>query len=226
MRKASSPERDAFGRRRPSTDRHEEKKGEEKRRDEETPREADRKDEGDRRPERREERKGDERRVVREDRSIARREEDKKPKEEERKPVDREKTCPLLLRVFYREGQHNPPQDFRGNRLPVDELQIYTWMDATFGELATLMQQGKPSIARKGTKLNFATMTPDNRGTITVHDLADVVVGAPASSGERNDANVQLRDVRFKIGDFVDVSITHTGGNGRRSSRGGRFRRN
>ncbi|CAO2820005.1 unnamed protein product [Amaranthus hypochondriacus] len=56
-------------------------------------------------------------------------------------PVDREKTCPLLLRVFTKIGGHHTQEDFsvRGKE-PKDEVQIYTWMDATLRELTDLVR--------------------------------------------------------------------------------------
>ncbi|GMP43102.1 hypothetical protein CsSME_00012602 [Camellia sinensis var. sinensis] len=55
-------------------------------------------------------------------------------------PVDREKTCPLLLRVFTKIGGHHTDSDFavRGKE-PKDEVQIYTWKDATLRELTDLV---------------------------------------------------------------------------------------
>ncbi|KAF3790974.1 Histone deacetylase complex subunit [Nymphaea thermarum] len=55
-------------------------------------------------------------------------------------PVDREKTCPLLLRVFTKIGTHHTKEDFavRGKE-PKDEVQIYTWKDATLRELTDLI---------------------------------------------------------------------------------------
>ncbi|KAL0621375.1 Histone deacetylase complex subunit SAP18 [Plecturocebus cupreus] len=55
-------------------------------------------------------------------------------KKEPEKPVDREKTCPLLLRVFTTNGRHHRMGRVFGN-VPPSELQIYTWMDATLKEL-------------------------------------------------------------------------------------------
>jgi histone deacetylase complex subunit SAP18 len=54
--------------------------------------------------------------------------------------VDREKTCPLLLRVFTKIGGHHTVEDFaiRGKE-PKDEVQIYTWRDATLRELTDLV---------------------------------------------------------------------------------------
>ncbi|GFH28444.1 uncharacterized protein HaLaN_26935 [Haematococcus lacustris] len=56
--------------------------------------------------------------------------------------VDREKTCPLLLRVFTRNGGHHKLDEFavRGKE-PSGEIQIYTWMDATLRELSDLIKE-------------------------------------------------------------------------------------
>lgn len=43
------------------------------------------------------------------------------------KPVDREKTCPLLLRVFTNNNRHNRIEDYTRGGVPPNELQIYTW---------------------------------------------------------------------------------------------------
>uniref|UniRef100_A0A8R7V8H9 Histone deacetylase complex subunit SAP18 n=1 Tax=Triticum urartu TaxID=4572 RepID=A0A8R7V8H9_TRIUA len=51
-------------------------------------------------------------------------------------PIDREKTCPLLLRVFTKVGGHHLDEEFsKRGKEPKDEVQIYTWMDATLPEL-------------------------------------------------------------------------------------------
>lgn len=72
------------------------------------------------------------------------------------KPVDREKvfliifcsiactmlpmmflfiqTCPLLLRVFCSTGRHHSANEFGHGNVPSNELQIYTWQDATLQE--------------------------------------------------------------------------------------------
>jgi histone deacetylase complex subunit SAP18 len=42
----------------------------------------------------------------------------------EEKPIDREKTCPLLLRLFYQLGRHNSPLDFTHGKTPLNELQV------------------------------------------------------------------------------------------------------
>lgn len=50
------------------------------------------------------------------------------PEKEPMKPVDREKTCPLLLRVFVSDnGRHHGMNEYQRNSVPGNELQIYTW---------------------------------------------------------------------------------------------------
>ena len=50
--------------------------------------------------------------------------------------VDREKTCPFLVRVFHKEGGSHRTEDFDGGKVPGEEAQIYSWMDANLRELS------------------------------------------------------------------------------------------
>lgn len=43
-------------------------------------------------------------------------------------------TCPLLLRVFCSTGRHHSTNEFGHGNVPSNELQIYTWQDATLQE--------------------------------------------------------------------------------------------
>ena len=56
--------------------------------------------------------------------------------------VDREATCPFLLRLFWSQGRHNRPADYDLARrlLPRNELAIYSWRDATLPELSALVR--------------------------------------------------------------------------------------
>lgn len=76
------------------------------------------------------------------------------------KSVDREKTCPLLLRVFTNFGKHNNVADFT-NGFPPNQLQIYTWMDATLRELTNLIREVNPEAQQRGTCFYFMLLTPE-----------------------------------------------------------------
>ncbi|XP_059445007.1 histone deacetylase complex subunit SAP18-like [Corylus avellana] len=120
-------------------------------------------------------------------------------------PVDREKTCPLLLRVFTKIGSHHSEEDFavRGKE-PKDEVQIYTWKDATLRELTDLVKEVAPEARRRNAKLSFAFVYPDQRGRFVLR-----VVGMTHSygNGRRLDDSKSLGELSFQIGDYLDVAI-------------------
>ncbi|KAH7426678.1 hypothetical protein KP509_10G012200, partial [Ceratopteris richardii] len=119
--------------------------------------------------------------------------------------VDREKTCPLLLRVFTRTGGHHTVEDFAvKGKEPKDEVQIYTWRDATLRELTDLVKEVAPAARRKEAKLSFAFVYPHRRGRNVIRN-----VGMTFASGGRrgSDENRTLNDLNFQTGDFLDVAI-------------------
>ncbi|KAL3639130.1 hypothetical protein CASFOL_017037 [Castilleja foliolosa] len=129
-----------------------------------------------------------------------------KPAAPRPEPVDREKTCPLLLRVFTKVGGHHTDDDFavRGKE-PKDEVQIYTWMDATLRELTDLVKEVAPEARRRDAILSFSFVYPDKRGRFVVRE-----VGRTFSypNGRRPDSGSKaLGDLSFQIGDYLDVAI-------------------
>ncbi|XP_067674651.1 histone deacetylase complex subunit SAP18-like [Haliotis asinina] len=123
---------------------------------------------------------------------------------EPEKPIDREKTCPLLLRVFCSTGRHHPLSEFSRGNTPTNELQIYTWMDATLKELTSLVKEVNPDARRKGTFFDFAIVYPDPRSP--THRLREI--GTTCSGRKSADDTVTLASKKFQIGDFLDIAIT------------------
>ncbi|ERM96316.1 hypothetical protein AMTR_s00001p00193310 [Amborella trichopoda] len=120
-------------------------------------------------------------------------------------PVDREKTCPLLLRVFTKIGGHHTKEDFvvRGKE-PKDEVQIYTWKDATLRELTDLVKEVAPAARRRDAKLSFAFVYPDKNGRFVVKPVG--MTHAYGNVRRLDDAKA-LADLSFQIGDYLDVAI-------------------
>ncbi|KAK9203628.1 hypothetical protein WN943_013884 [Citrus x changshan-huyou] len=89
-------------------------------------------------------------------------------------PVDREKTCPLLLRVFTTSGGHHIAEDFavRGKE-PKDEVQIYTWKDATLRELTDLVKEVAPEARRRNAELSVAFVYPVKHGRFVLKQSGD-----------------------------------------------------
>lgn len=123
-----------------------------------------------------------------------------KPPEPE---IDREKTCPLLLRVFPKLGGHHRLDDYqvRGQE-PAEEVQMYTWADASLRELSDLVKEVQPAARRPNARLQFAFVYPDRRGRNVLRPVGDVHSSRPGP----DDAKA-LRELGFQTGDFLDVAI-------------------
>ncbi|NP_001161657.1 Sin3A associated protein [Saccoglossus kowalevskii] len=123
------------------------------------------------------------------------------------KPVDREKTCPLLLRVFCSHNNHHRLGEYARGNVPANELQIYTWLDATLKELSSLVKEVNPDARRKGTFFDFAIVFPDfRRQGFRIRE-----VGTTCSGRKGADDAVTLGNSQFKIGDYLDIAITIPG---------------
>ncbi|KAJ8449332.1 hypothetical protein Cgig2_002464 [Carnegiea gigantea] len=66
-------------------------------------------------------------------------------------------------------GGHHTQEDFavRGKE-PKDEVQMYTWKDATLRELTDLVKEVSPAVRRRDAKLSFAVVYPEKNGRMQV----------------------------------------------------------
>lgn len=119
--------------------------------------------------------------------------------------IDREKKCPLLLRVFINtSGRHYHPSEYSRGNVPSKEVQIYTWNDASLKELTALVKEVNPDARKSGTRFDFALVFPDNRTpTYRMREIGSTINGRK----EPDDAKT-LAQARFQIGDFLDVAIS------------------
>lgn len=119
--------------------------------------------------------------------------------------VDREKVCPLLLRVFPKKGSHHRLEEYakRGSE-PRDDIAVYTWMDATLRELTELIKEVRDDARARGARLSFAFVYPDRRGVNVMKQVGEVF-----SDPHRRtpDDDKQLHQLQFQTGDFLDVAI-------------------
>ena len=87
-------------------------------------------------------------------------------------------------------GHHRVEQFQRQGELPPNELQIYTWPDATLRELTGLIKSAQPAARRSNARLEFALVYPDKKGRnvmrqvqcLCVQDCLDLI-GAFLDSG-------------------------------------------
>ncbi|KAF8380373.1 hypothetical protein HHK36_027858 [Tetracentron sinense] len=95
-------------------------------------------------------------------------------------------------------GSHHSMEDFavRGKE-PKDEVQIYTWKDATLRELTDLVKEVAPAARRRDTKLSFAFVYPDKHGR---HVVRQVGMTHSYGNGRRLDDSRALAELSFQFG--------------------------
>lgn len=94
--------------------------------------------------------------------------------------------------------------DFSQGNTPSNELQIYTWLDASLKELTQLIRDVNPDTRKKGTYFDFALVFPDNRpGAYRMREI-----GVTCSGQRGADDNKTLSQAKFQIGDYLDINIT------------------
>ena len=118
--------------------------------------------------------------------------------------VDRERTCPLLVRCFLREGGHHKQEDYavRGQE-PVDaEVHVHTWMNATLRELSDLIKEVNSSARGRNSQLSLAVVYPDRRGVMVLKE-----VGIIHALRHGPDDQKTLEQLQFQAGDFLDCAV-------------------
>ncbi|GAA5918249.1 hypothetical protein JCM6882_005129 [Rhodosporidiobolus microsporus] len=137
--------------------------------------------------------------------------------------VDREKTCPSLLRVFVKNGAHHLDTDFIVSSLPTaDEHQLYTWRDTTLREILLLLRDADAALRPSPTSrfsLRLVFWDADNErfrseelAVIAAKDLLPSSGGgAAASRGNYSNPRLDrtLADAKFVVGDYL--SVAHLG---------------
>ena len=123
--------------------------------------------------------------------------------------IDREVRVPFLLRIFWRTNRHNPIHEYKlgdGSRpssFPLNEIQMYTWSDATLRELVDLLKStiGEARCNRNA-RLEFTIVALDRNAVYVPRNAGKVSLGRVGPDDEKT-----LSDLRFDIGDFLDVAI-------------------
>lgn len=121
----------------------------------------------------------------------------------EEKQIDREKTCPLLLRVFVSKGRPHQISEYSRGNVPPNELQIYTWLDATLDEMSSLVKEVNPETKKKGTTFDFRLVYPDPRAP----GYRFREIGSTTAGVKGPDDNKTLQLLRFQIGDYLDIHV-------------------
>ncbi len=128
--------------------------------------------------------------------------------------IDRTKTCPFLLRVYYNINGHSEPSAYiNANKdiFPPNEILVYSWLDATLSELTSLitMQIDVENLTKtqaNNINLSFSSVFLKTNGQVVLKKLGSF----PVLNLGRNDSDTKERSLfslGFSIGDCLDVAI-------------------
>jgi histone deacetylase complex subunit SAP18 len=121
--------------------------------------------------------------------------------------INREKICPFLVKLYYKENEFNSLEEMNSGKFPISrELHIYTWMDATLRELTLLIKDSLDfSNKRKEMNFNFSFIFPDSKGILQRKEIGNV-----HSHKKYNDDNKTLKQLSFSIGDYIDICVKNS----------------
>ena len=95
--------------------------------------------------------------------------------------------------------------EYEQGHVPENELQIYTWLDASLGELTQLIKEVIPDVRRRGIQFAFSIVSADN----SYNRYYMNEIGKTENGQRRNEDQIQLANKRFRVGDYLDVAIIH-----------------
>jgi hypothetical protein len=98
--------------------------------------------------------------------------------------IDRVKTCPFLLRCFWKMNKHNIPSDYRNvsrGIFPNQEVQIYTWLNASVKEISELLKNViQPMQENSHATLSFSAVYVDEKGFFAMRKVHTSLLLAPS----------------------------------------------
>ncbi|KAJ3037467.1 Histone deacetylase complex subunit sap18, partial [Rhizophlyctis rosea] len=122
-----------------------------------------------------------------------------------KKKIDRETTCPFLIRTFVRMNRMYERQEFIPGNLPKPEAALYAWKDTTIAELASLLGDQYPEARSRTARIIFRILAHDSLS----HDAHREREASRAIQNWKPSSQDQktLADTRFELGDFLSVGI-------------------
>lgn len=89
--------------------------------------------------------------------------------------IDRSKACPHLLRLFWKSNRNNPQLEYKSvahGKFPANEIQIYTWPDATLREISDLLKSTVAIARQRHVTLSFDLVYPDRNGVHVIRHVS------------------------------------------------------
>ncbi|KAI9096230.1 Sin3 associated polypeptide p18-domain-containing protein [Phlyctochytrium arcticum] len=119
--------------------------------------------------------------------------------------VDREKTCPFLIRMWVNtDGEYDVAELGRNGLPESDEYHMYTWKDATLRELASLLTADFDAAKSRNAKISFRFIS---RTAARLCTYRTTPLGTIFNFRSSYDDTKTLSSLKFTTGDALVVSI-------------------
>lgn len=136
-------------------------------------------------------------------------------------PVDRSTTTPFLIRIFANHGSFHNLNEFEYDLQPKNELNLYSWKDATLGELTTLLakeligdgdgDRQQQHNSKSSYKFSYRLVFGDTqRNRYLTRDIG-VVQLLDDNTKPSSDSLKTLESARFVTGDWIDIAVLQPG---------------
>ena len=128
--------------------------------------------------------------------------------------IDRENVCPFLLRCFYSSTRtshtardFNIKEDDGSTKQPSDEIQLYTWKNATLREISELFMEAVPCTRQKDSMILIRHVYPDRSGVYIFKSVGKVLTRNGLVTPSDDNSDVSLRQLQVEPGDFLDIHV-------------------
>ncbi|GAB64453.1 sin3 associated polypeptide p18-like protein, partial [Plasmodium cynomolgi strain B] len=122
--------------------------------------------------------------------------------------IDREKTCPFLLRLFYKlDGEYNDVEDVKlckKSGVQSNELQIYGWLDITMREIVTLVKDFYQESRKRDAHWVFKVYSNEKKKLTFLSRVH-------STKYNYREDNKTLLSLDYDIGDILLLSIMFEG---------------
>eukprot|EP01117_Protostelium_nocturnum_P016688 TRINITY_DN6670_c0_g1_i1.p1 TRINITY_DN6670_c0_g1~~TRINITY_DN6670_c0_g1_i1.p1 ORF type:complete len:196 (+),score=62.79 TRINITY_DN6670_c0_g1_i1:48-635(+) len=118
--------------------------------------------------------------------------------------IDRNRTCPSLIRVLIKENEEFKSEEFKSATRPetTRERHIHHWLDASLREIVQFLWGDEPKLKEEGIHLHISTLYIDYRGDFILTNAATLQPRVRSI-----DENKTLQSLQFKSGDILTISI-------------------
>ncbi|KAF2073243.1 hypothetical protein CYY_005440 [Polysphondylium violaceum] len=117
------------------------------------------------------------------------------------------KPCPLLLRVFMKEGSFHDTSSFISNsEVPEGEANLHVWKHSTLRDIVTLLKENNETSRKKDIVFEIRFIGPNEKGLYNHRYIGSI----NSSATKKTDLDSKtLQDLNFNY-EFISICLKNT----------------